>query len=129
MIFYSSVTQPSEAEATFLMYLNSVPLVAAGGGGTQSCRRFSISVCANKTNATCGGAPSIPKSDSLVHSPHQTGPGRTGKDKKKNKIMLYFRDLPISGWFNSTRNSFLRLLLWQCGKVAKMWDEDGIALQ
>ena len=42
---YSSVTQPSDAEATFLMYLNSVPLVAAGGGGTQSCRRFSISVC------------------------------------------------------------------------------------
>lgn len=42
---YSSVTQPSDAEATFLMYLNSVPLVAAGGGGTQSCRRLSISVC------------------------------------------------------------------------------------
>lgn len=27
------------------MYLNSVPLVAAGGGATQSCRRLSISVC------------------------------------------------------------------------------------
>lgn len=45
---YSSVTHPSEAEATFLMYLNRVPLVAAGGGGTQSCRRLSISVCKKK---------------------------------------------------------------------------------
>ena len=31
-VHYSSVTHPREAEATFLMYLKSVPLVALSGG-------------------------------------------------------------------------------------------------
>lgn len=35
---YKSVTQPTEAGATFLMYLYSVPLVALSGGATHCDR-------------------------------------------------------------------------------------------
>ena len=40
---YSSVTQPSDADLTFLMYLYSVPRVAFSGGATQRLRRAATS--------------------------------------------------------------------------------------
>lgn len=43
LLLYSSVTQPSDADATFFMYLNSVPFVAGRGGGVQSAFRASSS--------------------------------------------------------------------------------------
>ena len=40
---YSSVTQPCEADFTFLMYLKSVPRVAFKGGATQTAARAAMS--------------------------------------------------------------------------------------
>ena len=47
---HSSVTQPSEALFTFLMYLKSVPRVTFKGGATQAAFRFATSSSLIKTS-------------------------------------------------------------------------------